>query len=123
MTSGMADGAADILDNDDGRDHHNGDDDDDDPEEFACPIEFSLKWRSLVRCLLQEPRDASHFGLHPGRRHDGLTVSVSRGRPAEHHVVSVAERHVIRNDVGILGDRQAFAGQRGLSGLEGCRFQ
>jgi hypothetical protein len=96
--------------------------DDDYPKEFARPIEFSLKWRSLIPCLLQEPGDASHFGLHPGRGHDSFTVSVSSGRPAENHVVAVTQRHVIGNDIGRLGDWQAFAGERGLSGLEGCRF-
>ena len=92
------------------------------PKEFARPIEFSLKRRRLVLCLLQEPGDASHFGLHASGSDDSFTVSVGGGRPAENHVVPVAQRHVVGNDTGIFGHWQAFASEGGFGGLQGCRF-
>ena len=90
-------------------------------EEFAGPIEFSLKRRRLVRCLLQEPGDASHFGLHASGSDDCFTVSVGGGHPpTENHVVPVAQRHVVGTDTGILGHWQAFASEGSFGGLQGC---
>jgi hypothetical protein len=45
--------APDLLDNNDRRDHHDGYGDDDYPQEFASPIELSLKRCCLVPCLLE----------------------------------------------------------------------
>jgi hypothetical protein len=50
-------------------------------------------------------------------------LSVRSCRPAENHVVAVTQRHLVGNDIGVLGHWQAFAGERGLSDLQGCRFQ
>ena len=115
--------AANVLDDDDRRDHHHGDGDDDQSENPADPVEFPLERRRLLRCGLQQSGDASHFGLHPGRGHDRGRVTVGGRRAAEDHVVPVTQRHVLGDDVGILGHRQALAGERGLGGLQGRRFQ
>lgn len=37
--------------------------------------------------------------------------------------VAVTQRHLVGDDIGVLGHWQAFEGERGLSGLQGCRFQ
>ena len=50
-------------------------------------------------------------------------MSVGGGRAAEDHVVAVTQRHRFGNGIGVLGHRQAFAGERGLGGLQGGRFQ
>ena len=88
-------------------------------EELAGSIELSLKWRRLVVGLFQEPGDASYFGLHAGGGHDSFRVSVGCCRPAEDHVVAVPQRDLVGNDIGVLGHRKAFAGERGLGGLQG----
>ena len=112
----------DVLDDDDRRDHHDGDGDDDDAEELAGAIELSLQRRGFVARLFQESGNAAHLGAHPGRRHDRCAVPVGRRRAAEDHVVPIAERDVVGDRRGVLGDRQALARQRGLGRLERRRF-
>ena len=90
----------------------------------------SLPVRSSSRCsgvalvvrLFQESGDAAHLGAHPGRGHDRLAVPVGRRRAAEDHVVPIAERDVVGDRCGVLGDRQALTGQRGLGRLQRGRF-
>ena len=114
--------AAHVFDEDDRRNHHDRNDHDDDAEDLAGAIELPLQRRGFVARLFQQAGDAAHLGPHPGRRHDGLAVPIGRRRAAEDHVVSIAERDVVGNRRGVLGDRQALAGQRGLGGLERGRF-
>ena len=51
-----------------------------------------------------------------------VRVPVGGGRAAEDHVEAIAERSLPGNRLGVLGDRQALAGQRRFGGLQRGRF-
>ncbi len=114
--------SADVFDEDDRRNHHDGDRHDDDAQDLAGAIQLALQRRGLVGRLFQQSRDAPHFGLHPGRRHNRLAVPVGGRGAAEQHVVAVAQCDVALDRPRVLGHRQAFAGQRRLGRLQRRRF-
>ena len=103
-------------------DHDDGDGDHREAENLAGAIEFPLQRCRFVRGLLQKSGNAAHFGAHPGCGHNRPAVAVGRGGAAENHVVPIAERHVLVDRRGVLGDRQALAGQSGFGGLKRGRL-
>jgi hypothetical protein len=103
-------------------DDHDRDDDHRDAERPADPIDLPLERRALLLGALEEGRDATHLGAHPGRGHHRATAAPGHGRPAEHHVHAVAQRRRCRKGRGVLGDRLALAGQRRLGNDQRCRL-
>ncbi len=72
---------------------------------------------------LKKAGDAAHFRTHAGRNDDGRAVAVGGGRPAEYHVLPVAERNFLIDRSRVLADRQALASERGFSRLQRRRFE
>ena len=102
-------------DDDDDRDGPPGDD----AEHLGQRVELALQRRPGARHRGEHRRDLAHLGLHAGRRDDdGRGAAGDRG-VLEQHVGAVAQPDVRGGQrAGILGDRRALAGQRGLLRLE-----
>ena len=67
----------------------------------------------------EQAGDAADLGRHAGRDHHGAAAAVGGDRAREQHVEAVAEADIAsRLTADVLRDRQAFAGQRRLVGVE-----
>lgn len=80
----------------------------------AQTIHLPLQGNGLFLRLLHQFRNMPQLGLHAGGGDHALRASLGQSGPLVQHTAAVRQRSLRLHRIGLLADRDRFAGQRGF---------